>query len=79
MEHLSIDWSNLASMIHLFIHLKHAILMAFVKIHLHKSSTLNIQNRSTKAPINYNGHPYTFKIKKKESFVSQPYFGQVWG
>ncbi len=62
MEHLSIDWSNLASIIHLFIHLKHAILMAFVKIHLLKSSILNIQNISIEAPMNYNGNSYTFKI-----------------
>jgi hypothetical protein len=68
MEHLSIDWNNLASIIHLFIHLKHAILMAFVKIHLLKSSILNIQNISIEAPMNYNGNSYTFKIKKKESF-----------
>ncbi len=72
MEHMSICWSNLASIAHVFTHLKHAMSMVFVRIHLHKSSSLNIQIRSTEAPINYNGNPYAVKIKKRNALSSEP-------
>jgi hypothetical protein len=72
MEPLSIDWSNLASIVHIFTHLKHAMSMVFVRIHLHKSFSLNIQNRSTEAPIKCNGNPYTVKIKKRNVLSSKP-------
>jgi hypothetical protein len=46
--------------------------MVFIKIHLNNNFILNIQNKSTEAPINYNGNPYIMNIKKRKAWRLEP-------